>query len=128
MTVSFNRPAIHGISDSPPDVTPHTLRHSFASVAADLNFGDATIGALLGHKGHGITRRYVHSADAVLLAAADAVAQEIATMMGETPVSLSTHPVDPPEPCASAGIGGSERDEYGSRESDFGIVLNKGGS
>lgn len=64
-----------------PDVTAHTLRHSFASVAADLQFGDATIGALLGHKGHGITRRYIHSADAVLLAAADAVAEEITRMM-----------------------------------------------
>lgn len=64
-----------------PDVTPHTLRHSLASVAADLNYGDATIAALLGHRGHGITRRYIHSADAVLLAAADAVADEIVRMM-----------------------------------------------
>lgn len=67
------------------DVTAHTLRHSFASVAADLQFGDATIGSLLGHKGHGITRRYIHSADAVLLAAADAVAAEIERMMANQP-------------------------------------------
>jgi hypothetical protein len=37
----------------------------------------------VGHKGHSITSRYVHSADAVLLAAADAVANEAALRMGE---------------------------------------------
>ncbi len=81
-----------------PDVTPHTLRHSLASVAADLQFGDATIAALLGHRGHGVTRRYIHSADAALLAAADAVADEIARMMegggddggGEAATGIST--------------------------------------
>lgn len=40
-------------------------------------------GALIGHKGHSITSRYVHSADAVLLAAADAVANRTAELMGE---------------------------------------------
>jgi integrase len=59
----------------PPEVTPHTLRHSFASLAGDLGYGEATIAALVGHKGHTITSRYVHTADAVLLAAADAVAE-----------------------------------------------------
>jgi integrase len=29
------------ISGLPREVTPHVLRHSLASVAADLNFGDA---------------------------------------------------------------------------------------
>ena len=42
-----------------------------------------TIAALIGHKGHSITSRYVHSADAVLLAAADAVADRTAELMGE---------------------------------------------
>ena len=60
----------------PADVTIHTLRHSFASLAADLGYSEPTIGALLGHKGAGATSRYVHFADAVLLAAADAVASE----------------------------------------------------
>jgi integrase len=49
------------------DVTPHTLRHSFTSLAADLGYSELTIGALVGHKGRTITSRYVHSADAVLL-------------------------------------------------------------
>jgi len=67
----------------PADVTPHVLRHSFASLAGDLGYSEPTIAALVGHKGHTITSRYVHSADAVLLAAADAVANRTAELMGE---------------------------------------------
>jgi integrase len=63
------------------DVTPHVLRHSFASVAADLGFSELTIAALIGHRGGSITSRYTHHADAVLLAAADQVADRIAEMM-----------------------------------------------
>jgi integrase len=68
----------------PADVTPHVLRHSFASLAADLGYSEPTIAALVGHKGHTITSRYVHAADAVLLAAADAVARRTAELMGGT--------------------------------------------
>jgi integrase len=67
----------------PDDVTPHVLRHSFASLAADLGYSEPTIAALVGHKGRTITSRYVHSADAVLLAAADAVSDRIAQLMGD---------------------------------------------
>lgn len=67
----------------PPDVTPHTLRHSFASLAGDLGYSELTIAALVGHKGRTITSRYVHSADAVLLAAADAIANRTAELMDE---------------------------------------------
>src|SRR3984893_10059269 len=63
------------------DVTPHVLRHSFASVAADLGFSELTIAALIGHRGSTITSRYTHHADAVLLAAADQVASRIAHLM-----------------------------------------------
>ncbi len=69
----------------PPDVTPHVLRHSFASLAGDLGYSEPTIAALVGHKGHTVTSRYVHAADAVLLAAADAVAARTAELMGEMP-------------------------------------------
>jgi integrase len=69
------------------DVTPHVLRHSFASLANDLGYSDPTIAALVGHKGRTITSRYVHSADAVLLAAADAVAKRTAELMGEARAS-----------------------------------------
>lgn len=65
------------------DVTPHVLRHSFASLASDLGYSEPTIAALVGHKGRTITSRYVHSADAVLIAAADAVAERTAELMGE---------------------------------------------
>jgi integrase len=66
-----------------PDVTPHVLRHSYASLANDLGYTEATVGMLVGHRGHGTTRGYIHGADAVLLAAADAVADAIAERMGE---------------------------------------------
>jgi integrase len=66
----------------PDDVTPHTLRHSFASLGADLGYSELTIGALIGHKGQCITSRYMHAADAVLLAAADTVSDRTAELMG----------------------------------------------
>jgi integrase len=71
------------LGDLPTDITPHVLRHSFASLAADLGYSEPTIATLIGHKGHSITSRYVHAADAVLLAAADAVADRTAELMGE---------------------------------------------
>jgi integrase len=66
----------------PNDITPHVFRHSFASLANDLGYSEPTIAALIGHKGRSITSRYVHSADAVLLAAADAVANHTLDLMG----------------------------------------------
>jgi integrase len=67
----------------PADVTPHTLRHSFASLGADLGYSEITIGALIGHRGQSITSRYMHTADSVLLAAADAVANRTVELMGD---------------------------------------------
>jgi integrase len=72
---------VHRITGLPKDVTPHVLRHSYASLAADLGLADATIGALLGHRGHSVTRRYIHAADIALLAAADAVAERTRELM-----------------------------------------------
>jgi integrase len=68
----------------PPDVTAHVMRHSFASVAADLGYSEITIGALIGHKAASMTSRYVHHADEVLLAAADAVARFIESKISGT--------------------------------------------
>jgi integrase len=59
------------------------LRHAYTSLAADLGYSEPTIAALVGQKGRSVTSRYVHSADAVLLAAADAVANRTAELMGE---------------------------------------------
>ena len=67
----------------PPDVTPHVLRYSFASLAGDIGYSEPTIAALVGHKGQSITSRYIHAADAVLLAAADAVAGRTSELMGD---------------------------------------------
>jgi integrase len=61
----------------PADVTPHVLRHSFASLANDLGYSEATIGMLIGHKGTGSTTRgYIHHGDA-LAAAANRIAATI---------------------------------------------------
>ena len=57
-------------------VTPHVLRHTFASVAADMGFSELTIAGLLGHAGRGVTQRYVHL-DRALVLAADRVSEEI---------------------------------------------------
>jgi integrase len=67
----------------PSDVTPHVLRHSFASVAADLGLSELTIAALLGHKKASVTSKYTHHADAVLLQAADLVADRVTELLGE---------------------------------------------
>ena len=66
---------------------------AFASLAADLGYSEPTIAALVGHKGLTITSRYVHSADAVLLAAADAVANESAARMGDTKSAPTVVPI-----------------------------------
>ena len=47
----------------PPDVSPHVLRHSFASLAADLGYSEPVIAMLVGHLGRSTTSRYVHSAE-----------------------------------------------------------------
>src|SRR5258706_2136982 len=75
------------------DVTPHTLRHSFTSLAADLGYSELTIGALVGHKGRTITSRYVHSADAVLLSAADAVAIKTAALLSGNTRAIEVIPL-----------------------------------
>lgn len=61
--------------DSPlSDVTPHVLRHSFASIANDLGFTEVTIAALVGHSKGSVTSKYIHSLDAALVMAADTIA------------------------------------------------------
>ena len=76
-------PRIAKLGGLPGDATPHVLRHSFTSLAADLGYSEPAIASLVGHKGRSVTSRYVHSADAVLLAAADAVANRTAELLGD---------------------------------------------
>ncbi|AWC20857.1 Prophage CP4-57 integrase [Aminobacter sp. MSH1] len=56
------------------DITPHVLRHSFASIANDLGFTEATVAALLGHSRGTVTSRYIHTIDTALIMAADTIA------------------------------------------------------
>jgi integrase len=64
-----------------PGVTPHVLRHSFASTAEDLGLTLPTIGALLGHSIRGVTSGYIHKLDPALAAAADRTSEAIASAM-----------------------------------------------
>ena len=64
-------------------VTPHVLRHTFASIAGDLGFSELTIAGLLGHSARGVTQGYVHL-DTALVVAADCVSAEIARLLDST--------------------------------------------
>jgi integrase len=63
------------------DVTVHTLRHTFAAVAAELGFSELTIAGLLGHSVPGITARYAHLPDSALIAAANHVSLRMAAVL-----------------------------------------------
>src|SRR5262249_16941597 len=63
------------------DVTVHTLRHSFAAMAAELGFSELTIAGLLGHSVPGVTARYAHVPDSALVVAADRVSTRIAAAL-----------------------------------------------
>jgi integrase len=65
------------------DLTPHALRHSYATLCAVLGFPEAVTAALLGHtKGTGsVTAGYQHLGAEPLLQAADAVSAKIATLL-----------------------------------------------
>lgn len=54
-------------------VTPHVLRHSFASIANDLGFTEVTIAALVGHSKGSATSKYIHTLDTALIMAADTI-------------------------------------------------------
>ncbi len=55
------------------DVTPHVLRHSFASIANDLGFTEVTIAELVGHSKGSVTSKYIHTLDTALIMAADTI-------------------------------------------------------
>jgi integrase len=64
----------HICGDSPlSDITPHILRHSFASIANDLGFTEVTIAALVGHAKGLVTSKYIHTLDTALIMAADTI-------------------------------------------------------
>jgi integrase len=65
------------------DARSHDLRRTFGSIAADEDYGDATIAELLGHSRRGVTQRhYIRRPDSALIAAADRVSRRIAKALG----------------------------------------------
>jgi integrase len=64
-----------------PDVRPHDLRHSFASVMVAGGASLPLIGALLGHRDVKTTARYAHLATDPLKAAADHVGGVLASQL-----------------------------------------------
>jgi integrase len=76
------------------DITPHVLRHSFSSIANDLGFTEATIGALLGHSRSTVTGRYIHTVDSLLVMAADTVAGNIQGLLDGKKLLRTTYALD----------------------------------
>lgn len=87
--------------------TLHTLRHTFASVAGNLNFSELTIKGLLGHAPRGVTQGYVHL-DVALVVAAERVSSQMEALLdgrpaasarragfGENPGDRSSGPLHP---------------------------------
>lgn len=62
------------------NVTAHTLRHSFASIAAELGYSEFTIAGLLGHAAGSVTASYVHL-DSALVVAADRLSAILAAAL-----------------------------------------------
>ncbi len=72
------------------DVRLHDLRHSFASIGADLGDSMLIISKLLGHASPKTTERYTHLFDHPLKAAADRISEQISRCMGDTTVARRT--------------------------------------
>lgn len=68
-------------------VTPHTLRHTFGSVAGDLGFSELTIRALLGHAAQSVTQGYVHVDEALKLAVSR-TCEKIVALLDENEATL----------------------------------------
>ncbi|PTW63182.1 site-specific recombinase XerD [Breoghania corrubedonensis] len=76
------------------DVTPHVLRHSFASIANDLGFTEITIAALIGHAKGSVTSKYVHTLDSTLIMAADTVSGYIKALLEGVEFRRNTYTLD----------------------------------
>ncbi|ALA17808.1 MULTISPECIES: site-specific integrase [unclassified Chelatococcus] len=76
------------------DVTPHVLRHSFASIANDLGFTEITIAALIGHAKGSVTSKYVHTLDTTLVMAADTVSGYVQALLEGTKFQRNSYTFD----------------------------------
>ena len=70
-------------------VTPHTLRHTFGSMAGELGFSELTIRAMLGHASQNVTQDYIHIDQAVKLAV-DQTSEAIAALLDKGAAKLAT--------------------------------------
>jgi integrase len=75
-------------------ITPHVLRHSFASIGNDLGFTEATIAALVGHSRGTITSRYIHTLDTALIMAADSIAGYIQGLLDGVAFTHTAYALD----------------------------------
>jgi hypothetical protein len=82
--------------------------------AGDLGYSEGTIATLIGHKGHSITSRCVHTVDAVLLAAVDAVADKTLRLMAQSNLKSGSDQPQPRLQSDRPDIGSSMRDEIPS--------------
>lgn len=81
--------------DSPlADVTPHVLRHSFASIANDLGFTEVTIAALVGHAKGSVTSKYIHTLDTALIMAADTISGYIQGLLDGVEFKQTAYALD----------------------------------
>jgi integrase len=66
----------------PADTSPHVLRHSLASLSADLGHSDHVTAGLLGHARTNVTSTYMHPVDQTMIDAADRCAAATLKLMG----------------------------------------------
>ncbi|WP_429008066.1 tyrosine-type recombinase/integrase, partial [Roseixanthobacter psychrophilus] len=76
------------------DITPHILRHSFASVANDLGFTEVTIAALVGHAKGSVTSNYIHTLDTALIMAADTISGYIQGLLDGVEFKQTAYALD----------------------------------
>lgn len=75
-------------------ITPHVLRHSFASIANDLGFTEVTIAALVGHAKGSVTSKYIHTLDTALIMAADTISGYIQGLLDGVEFKQTAYALD----------------------------------
>lgn len=67
-----------------PNLTIHALRHSFASMGAQMGIHEDIIGLILGHKRRSVTGIYIHTIDKTLINVADRISLKIESALAGT--------------------------------------------
>jgi integrase len=79
------------------EISLHTLRHTFASIGGELGFSELTLAGLLGHASRGVTQRYIHL-DEALVVAADRISERIALLLETGRREARIHKPNSPNP------------------------------